>query len=166
MTGTRSLKVERAKIELEQTEKLFKIGGVSKTKLDETRLNMEVAQAEMDKTRLIASRDGIIGEKEAEVGEFVNPQRKVAKLVSIKAVIVEVGIIEKQVDKIYPGQKILSTVDAYPGNIFEGTIETISPIIGSDGSKTFSGQISKAESGQPPAARHVRPDEDHHLRGR
>ena len=133
-----SLKVERAKIELEQTEKLYQIGGVSKTKLDESRLNMEVAQAELDKTRLIASRDGIIGEKEVEVGEFVNPQRKVAKLVSIKNVIVEVGIIEKQVDKVYPGQKILVTVDAYPGNIFEGTIETISPIIGSDGSKTFS----------------------------
>jgi membrane fusion protein, multidrug efflux system len=132
------LKVQRAKIELEQTEKLYQIGGVSKTKLDEARLNMEVAQTELDKTRLIASREGIIGEKEAEMGEFVNPQRKIAKLVSIKNVIVEVGIIEKQVDKIYPGQKLLITVDAYPGNIFEGTIETISPIIGSDGSKTFS----------------------------
>lgn len=132
------LKVQRAKIELEQTEKLYQMGGVSKTKLDEASLNMEVAQTELDKTKLIASREGIIGEKEVEVGEFVNPQRKVAKLVSIKSVVVEVGIIEKQVDKIYPGQKILITVDAYPGNIFEGTIETISPIIGSDGSKTFS----------------------------
>jgi RND family efflux transporter MFP subunit len=132
------LKTQRAKIELEQTEKLYQIGGVSKTKLDEARLNLEVAQTELDKTRLIASREGIIGEKEAEVGEFVNPQRKIAKLVAIKNVVVEVGIIEKQVDKVYPGQKILITVDAYPGNIFEGTIETISPIIGSDGSKTFS----------------------------
>lgn len=133
-----NLKVQRAKIELEQTEKLFEIGGVSRTKLDEARLNMEVAETELDKTKLIASRDGIIGEKEVETGEFVNPQRKVAKLVSIKNVVVEVGIIEKQVDKVYPGQKILITVDAYPGNVFEGTIETISPIIGQDGSKTFS----------------------------
>lgn len=132
------LKVQRAKIKLEQTEKLFQIDGVSKTALDEARLELEVAQTESDKTKLIASRDGIIGEKEAEVGEFVNPQRKIAKLVSIKNVVVEVGIIEKQVDKVYPGQKILITVDAYPGNIFEGTIETISPIVGSDGSKTFS----------------------------
>jgi membrane fusion protein (multidrug efflux system) len=52
-------------------------------------------------------------------------------------VVVEVGIIEKQVDKVFPGQKILVTVDAYPGNIFEGTIETISPIIQGD-QKTFS----------------------------
>jgi membrane fusion protein (multidrug efflux system) len=132
------LKVQRARIELEQMEKLYSLGGVSKTKLDEARLNMDVAQSELDKTRIIASRGGILGERDVEVGEFVNPQRKVAKLVSIKNVVVEAGIIEKQVDKVYPGQKILVNIDAYPGNVFEGKIETISPLIGSDGSKTFS----------------------------
>jgi membrane fusion protein (multidrug efflux system) len=132
------LKVQRAKIELEQTEKLYQIGGDSKTKLDEARLNMDVAQSELDKTRLVATREGIIGDVETDVGEYVNPQRKVAKLVSIKNVVVEVGIIERQVDKVYPGQKILVTVDAYPGNIFEGVIKTISPIIAESGSKTFS----------------------------
>lgn len=130
------LKVQRARIELEQTEKLYQIGGVSKTRLDEARLNMDVAQSELDKTRLVATRDGILGDKSADVGEFVTPQRKVATLVAIKNVVVKVGIIEKQVDKVYPGQKILVTVDAYPGNIFEGTIESISPIITGE-SKTF-----------------------------
>jgi membrane fusion protein (multidrug efflux system) len=130
------LKVQRAKIELEQTEKLFQIGGVSKTKLDEARLNMEVAQTEMDKTHMNASRDGILGDKSADVGEFVTPQRKIATLVAIKNVVVKVGIIEKQVDKVYPGQKIMVNVDAYPGNVFDGTIASISPIITGE-SKTF-----------------------------
>ncbi|MFN0118312.1 MAG: efflux RND transporter periplasmic adaptor subunit [Elusimicrobiota bacterium] len=132
------LKVQRAKIELEQTEKLFQVGGVSKTKLDESRLDMEVAQSELDKTRIFSARDGILGDRAADVGEFVNPQRKIGTLVSIKNVVVEVGIIEKQVDKVYPGQKILVSVDAYTGNIFEGAVESISPIISADGSKTFS----------------------------
>ena len=38
------LKVERAKNELEQTEKLYQLGGVSKTKLSEARINLDVAQ--------------------------------------------------------------------------------------------------------------------------
>lgn len=141
------LKVQRAKNELESTEKLFQLGGVSKTKLDEARLNLDVAQSELDKTRLIATRDGILGEREADVGEFVTPQRKVSTLVSIKSVLVKVGIIEKQVDKVYPGQKMLVTVDAYPGNIFEGTIESISPIIIGE-SKTFeiTAKIPNADS--------------------
>lgn len=132
------LKVQRAKIELEQLEKLYSLGGVSKTKLDESRLNLDVAQTELDKTRILASRDGILGDKSADVGEFVTPQRKVATLVAIKNVVVEVGIIEKQIDKVFPGQKIMVNVDAYPGNVFDGKIETISPLISPDGSKTFS----------------------------
>jgi membrane fusion protein (multidrug efflux system) len=133
-----SLKVQRAKIELEQKEKLYALGGIAKTQLDEARLNMDVAQTELDKTQLRASRDGILGDKGAEIGEFVNPQRKIATLVAIKNVVVEVGIIEKQIDKVYPGQKMIVTVDAYPGQVFDGKIETISPLISSDGSKTFS----------------------------
>jgi membrane fusion protein (multidrug efflux system) len=130
------LKVQRAKIELEQNEKLYQIDGVSKTKLDEARLNLDVAQTELDKTHLVATRDGILGDKGADIGEFVNSQRKIATLVAIKSVVVKVGIIEKLVDKVYPGQKILVSVDAYPGNIFEGTIQSISPIVTGD-SKTF-----------------------------
>ncbi|MCB4757144.1 MAG: efflux RND transporter periplasmic adaptor subunit [Elusimicrobia bacterium] len=132
------LKVEQARIELEQKERLYNLEGISKLEVDKARLGLDIAQSGLDKTRLTASRDGIIGNIEAEVGEYVNQQRKVATLVSIKNVVVEVGIIEKQIDKVYPGQKLMVTVDAYAGNIFEGTIETISPIISSDGSKTFS----------------------------
>ncbi len=130
------LKVERARIELQQKEQLFNLGAISKVQLDEARLNLDIAQTESDKTRLVATRDGILGDKAAEIGEFVTPQRKIATLVAIKNVVVKVGIIEKQVDKVYPGQKILVTVDAYPGNVFEGTIQSISPIITGE-SKTF-----------------------------
>ncbi|OVE76518.1 hypothetical protein BVX98_05935 [bacterium F11] len=130
------LKVKEAKNELEKIEKLYALGDLSKTKLRETRLKLEVAQSEFKKTRLIAVRNGIIGDKSAEIGEYVTPQRKIATLVTIKNVVVNVGIIEKQVDKVYPGQKILVSVDAYPGNVFEGTIASISPII-TGPSKTF-----------------------------
>lgn len=130
------LKVRRAQNELTNMEKLFELGGVSRTKLDEARLNLDIAQTELDKTKIIATRDGILGDKGADIGEFVTPQRKIATLVAIRHVVVKVGIIEKQVDKVYPGQKILVSVDAYPGNIFEGTIESISPIITGE-SKTF-----------------------------
>jgi len=123
------LKVRRAQNELEQLEKLFNIGGVSKTKVSEARLNLEIAQAELAKTKLIAPRSGIIGDKASEIGEFVNPQRKIATLVAIKNVMVKAGIIEKDVDKVYPGQKVLVTVDAYPSNLFEGKIDSISPVI-------------------------------------
>ena len=49
---------------------------------------------------------GFIGDKDAQAGEFVTPNKKIATLVSIDSVIVRVGIIEKEIDKIFPGQKL------------------------------------------------------------
>ena len=49
---------------------------------------------------------------------------------------VRVGIIEKEIDKIFPGQKVVLTVDAYPGVEFTGRVESISPM-GQGNSKTF-----------------------------
>ena len=123
------LKLEKARIELDQYEKLYALGGVSKSRLEEARLGMDVAQAEYEKTMLKAPRNGIVGDKSAEVGEFVTTARKIISLVSIETVIVKVGIIEKNIDKVYPGQSVLVTVDTYPGTIFEGKIENISPIV-------------------------------------
>ena len=44
---------------------------------------MDIAQAEFEKTMLKAPRSGIIGDKSAEVGEFVTTARKIVSLVSI-----------------------------------------------------------------------------------
>lgn len=131
------LKLKRAELELNQYEKLYAIGGVARGRLEEARLAVDLARADLEKTVLRAPRAGILGDKDAEVGEFVTPSKKIATLVSIETVIVRVGIIEKEIDKVFPGQKVIVTVDTYPGVEFNGKIENISPIV-SEGSKTLS----------------------------
>jgi membrane fusion protein (multidrug efflux system) len=123
------LKLEKARLELDQYEKLYALGGVSKSRLEEARLAMDLAESEYEKTMLKAPRSGIIGDKSAEVGEFVTSARKIVTLVSIETAVVKVGIIEKNIDKVYPGQSVLVTVDTYPGTVFEGKIENISPMV-------------------------------------
>ncbi|MBI4397062.1 MAG: efflux RND transporter periplasmic adaptor subunit [Elusimicrobia bacterium] len=123
------LKMKRADLELDQYEKLYAIGGVARSRLEEARVAADLARSEMEKTVLRASRDGIVGDKDAEVGEFVTPNKKVATLVSIETVIVRVGIIEKEIDKVFPGQKVMLTVDTYPGVEFNGRVENISPLV-------------------------------------
>ena len=105
------------------------MGGIAKSRVEEARLAMELAQSEFEKTMLKAPRGGIIGDKSAEVGEFVTPARKLVTLVSIEEVVVRVGIIEKNIDKVYPGQPVLVTVDTYPGTVFEGKVDNISPLV-------------------------------------
>jgi membrane fusion protein (multidrug efflux system) len=130
------LKLKKAELELDQYEKLYAIGGVARSRLEEARVQADLSRSELDKTMLRAPRDGILGDKDAEVGEFVTPAKRIATLVNIESVVVRVGIIEKEIDKIFPGQKVVLTVDAYPGVEFTGRVESISPM-GQGNSKTF-----------------------------
>lgn len=131
-----SIKLDRAKSEFFRYEKLYALGGVSKDRLEEAKVQYEFAKSELDKTILRARQDGIFGDKGAEVGEFITPQKKVGTLVSLNTVIIRIGVIEKEIDKIYPGQQVFATVDTYPNVEFKGKIENLSPLV-SGQSKTL-----------------------------
>jgi multidrug efflux pump subunit AcrA (membrane-fusion protein) len=130
------LKFKKARLELEQMEKLYAIGGVSLNKLEEAKVTADLAASEMEKTVLRCPRDGVLGNKEAEVGEFVTPSKKVATLVNIENVLVRVGIIEKEIDRVFPGQKVVITVDTYPNVEFTGKVDKINTIV-TPGSRTL-----------------------------
>ncbi len=131
------LKLKQAQIELEEYEKLYSIGAIIKSKLEQARLAARLASSEFEKTYLRAVRNGIIGDKNVEVGEFITPNVKVATLVSLETVVVELGIIEKEIDRIFLGQKVTVNVDTYPGIDFTGIVSNISPLIAGK-SKTLS----------------------------
>ena len=123
------LKLKQAQIELEEYEKLYSIGAIVKSKLEQARLAARLASSEFEKTYLRAVRDGIIGDKNVEVGEFITPNVKVATLVNLESVVVELGIIEKEIDRVFLGQKVTVNVDTYPGIDFTGRVSNISPLI-------------------------------------
>lgn len=124
------LKLKQAKIDLEQHEKLFKAGAIIKLKLDQVKNAYDQAMLELEKTKLLASRTGIVSNKEAEIGEFVTPNTKVASLIDMEKVIVEVGIIEKDINKLMLNQEVNITFDAYSGFDFTGKVYNIPPVFG------------------------------------
>jgi len=128
---------------LEVHRKLYEVGAIIKSKLEEVELESEsakfqvetvrseteLAENELNKTSLYATKDGVMGPREAEEGEFVTPQDKVGSLLEISEVFVEVGVVERDIDKIKLGQKAKVYVDAYPNVTFEGKVEYIFPVI-------------------------------------
>jgi len=123
------LKLKQAQIELEEYEKLYSIGAIVKSKLEQARLAARLASSEFEKTYLRAPKGGIIGDKTVEVGEFITPNVKIGTLVNLENVIVELGIIEKEIDRVFLGQNVTVNVDTYPGIDFTGTVRNISPLI-------------------------------------
>lgn len=152
--------VAAAKQKLDTHQRLFDIGAIIKDKLDEVKLEvqkaeselkgaeieMESAKSELEKTYLLAPVDGVLGSKDVEPGEYVTSATKIASLVDIKAVYVEIGIIEKDLDKIEPGQKISAKVDTYPDQDFFGEVENIAPTVGGSRTLTVKARIQNPES--------------------
>lgn len=125
------LKLKYTEIELNKNQKLFEIGAISQMKMDQGKLEYESAKSELDKTNIYAISDGVLGAKNMDVGNYVNPSAndKVGVFVDINKVYAEFNIIEKDVPKVALGQKAEVFVDAYPNKSFSGTIDRISPII-------------------------------------
>ncbi len=137
---TQSLATEK---KLQIHKDLYEIGAIIKAKLEEIELEaeaamqqvetakveLESAESEFEKTYLYAPRDGIIGSRDAEIGEFVTSHDKVTTLLDTKEVFVELGIVEKDIDKIALGQDVKVTVDTYPGQGFSGSIDNVFPLI-------------------------------------
>jgi len=123
------LKLKQAENDLHQHRKLYKAGAIIKLKLDQVKNAYEQAKLELEKTKLLAPRTGLISKKEAEVGEYITPNTKVGSLIDMEKVIIEAGIIEKDMNKLMLGQKVKINVDACPGFDFEGKVYNIPPAL-------------------------------------
>ncbi len=151
--------VQAAK-KVETHEKLLAAGAIVQLKVDEVKLDYEKAKqemeaakieldsskAELEKTYLPAPKDGILGSKDIEVGEFVTSSVKVASLIEITDVLIEMGIIEKDVEKIKQGQPVKVSVDAYPDQEFSGEIDSIASTIEGSRTLTVKAKVPNPES--------------------
>ncbi|MBM3254796.1 MAG: efflux RND transporter periplasmic adaptor subunit [Candidatus Omnitrophica bacterium] len=128
---------------LEIQRQLFEAGAIIKSKLEEAELEsesaryqleqsrseMDLAENELKKANIYATKDGVMGPREAEEGEFVTPQDKIGSVFEINEIFVEAGVVERDIEKIKLGQKARVFVDAYPSVVFEGTLDYIFPVI-------------------------------------
>ncbi len=140
---TQEIAEAAAKKKLEIHQILYKDGIIIKPKLEEVEFEyssarsqtkssqkeVEFALAELDKTYLYSPIDSVMGTRDVEIGEFVTFNVRVASLYETSTVIAEMGVIEKDINRVALGQNAKITVDTYPGVEFEGEIETIAPII-------------------------------------
>ncbi len=123
------LKLEYAKNEMERSQKLFDLGAIAATKLQQTKLEYQSARLEYEKTNLVAPFDGYLGSVEKQKGDLVTPNDVFGSLVNLTDAYAEFGSIEKEISKIKVGLPVTMTVDSYPQDTFSGEIESISPVV-------------------------------------
>jgi HlyD family secretion protein len=125
---------------LARVEDLFKKGMVAQQDLDASRRAYAVAQSQYqaaaadavvkkDYSVIRAPFEGVIAKKTAEVGEILLPGKEIVTIVNPDKIYVLATIDEVDVGRLKIGQAVAITVDAFPGEKFEGSIRRISPIV-------------------------------------
>ncbi len=87
------------------------------------------ARAMLSKMTLSAPFPGQVGLREVSVGDFVNVGQDLVKLVRLDPIEVDFSVPENALTQIRNGQKINVGVDAYPNDVFSGTVVAIDPAI-------------------------------------
>jgi membrane fusion protein, multidrug efflux system len=86
--------------------------------------SLRAALVALDHTRIIAAHDGVVSRKSVVPGQMVQPGQALAALVFGKPWVVA-NFKETQLTRIRPGQPVTIEVDAYPGLVLRGRIDSI-----------------------------------------
>ena len=100
---------------------------VAQALLQQAEADLAYARLQLQYTTLKAPVGGVIAKKSLEVGQVVQPGRPLLAMVPLQEVWVEANFKETQLQHMRPGQRATLRVDAYPGEIFSGTVESLSP---------------------------------------
>lgn len=92
---------------------------------------VELARIDLSNTRILAPRDGQLGQIGVRLGAFVNSGAQLMALVPPQLWVIA-NMKETQMDNVQVGQPVTFTVDALNHRRFHGTVQHISPATGSE----------------------------------
>nr|WP_281393004.1 HlyD family secretion protein [Roseibium litorale] len=93
--------------------------------------SLEKAQRDLDFTIVRATVDGIVGNRAAQVGSFLQAGSRIAAIVPLSEAHISANFKETQLGEIRQGASVKVSVDAYPDATLTGKVESISPATGS-----------------------------------
>ena len=100
--------------------------------LEGARARVALARKSVADTSVRAPLTGLVAERVVSVGDYVTRGQRVATVVRVDPLRVELTIPEQHVSHIKIGQQVRLTVDAYPGEEFTATVRFVSPSLRSD----------------------------------
>lgn len=117
---------------------LVEKGGVSQEEYETTlnelevlRADLQLINAQIEKTELRAPFDGVIGLRHVSPGSYISPSTEIATLQDVSSVKIEFSIPERYASKIQLGDGIFFAVEGVEGQ-YEGQIYAYEPKISAD----------------------------------
>ncbi|MDX1298618.1 MAG: efflux RND transporter periplasmic adaptor subunit [Pseudomonas sp.] len=137
----------------QRAQMLFKRGASNAQALDEanaeqqaSRASLALSQARLDKTRIVAPHEGVLGLRHVSPGDYLSEGQDIVNLEVLDPLKVDFRIPQKAVSQVRLKQTIEISLDAYPGESFSGEIFAINPRLDEAGrSQAIRAHISNRE---------------------
>ena len=94
---------------------------------------VDLAQARLDKRKLVAPFEARAGLRNVSPGAFVTSETAIVNLEQIDPIKVDFRVPELFLPTVVPGQKITVEIDAFPGRSFTGDVKALNPLIDATG---------------------------------
>lgn len=127
---------ERSRAAFARARDMYAKKLLSASEFDTAQANMNVdvarllsSQARLSKTVTRAPFDGFVGLREINVGDYVAIGQALVDIVQLDPLRVRFSLPETLLPKVQPGLPVRVAVEAYPDDVFGGTITAIAPKI-------------------------------------
>jgi len=127
--GQELIRLEKSQQELnylsaKNTYDLSKING-SESEIEEQKLNLSIAKKNLEDTTIKAPFSGLITNVSVVPGDYIHSGNEVAYIIDESSYEIEVAINEIDSLEVKVGQKVIITLDAFPGREFSGKVKEI-----------------------------------------
>ncbi len=119
---------------LERVQSLRETNANTASDLDTAQANhaealaaIESLKATLAKKRIVAPFAGRVGIRQVNVGQFLNKGDSIVSIEAVNPAYVDFALPQQELPNLKVGLPVVVKVDAFPGRVFEGTIEAIDP---------------------------------------
>ena len=127
------LQLDNQEIEFKRLDELYKVGGVSKSEWDASKMSLDVKKTSyrnlLENTSLLSPISGIITARNYDNGDMYNGNTPVLVVEQIVPVKLLINISENYFSKIKKGAPVKVKFDVFEGEVFNGKISLIYPTI-------------------------------------
>lgn len=127
-----SLQFQGKIISQEQYDHINQACQAAKASLDIARAQARVAEAELrgsvtdiERSTLASPVDGVVARRWVAEGEIVQPAQAIYTICDLDELWIEANFKETQIRVMKPGDPASFTVDAFPGKVFTGKVESV-----------------------------------------
>ncbi len=121
---------EQSKATASQSEVSSTNVNVAETNVDMRKADVDLAKLQLSYTVIIAPIDGVVSQKNVEVGQLVQAGQSLFAIVAQSDLWVVANFKETQLTHMHPGQEVDISVDAYPDLKLHGKVQSFAAATG------------------------------------